>query len=61
MSDSTGAVDVEFQPGNPNVVFAAMWRGERKPWTIISGAREGGHLPQHRRRRHLDEGDERPA
>jgi photosystem II stability/assembly factor-like uncharacterized protein len=42
VSDSTGAVDVEFQPGNPNVVFAAMWRGERKPWTIISGAREGG-------------------
>jgi len=42
VSDSTGAVDVEFQPGNPNVVFAALWRGERKPWTIISGAREGG-------------------
>jgi photosystem II stability/assembly factor-like uncharacterized protein len=42
VSDSTGAVDVEFQPGNPSVVFAAMWRAERKPWTIISGAREGG-------------------
>ena len=42
VSDSTGAVDVEFQPGNPNTLFASMWRGERKPWTIISGAREGG-------------------
>ena len=42
VSDSTGAVDVEFQPGNPNVLFASMWRAERKPWTIISGAREGG-------------------
>jgi photosystem II stability/assembly factor-like uncharacterized protein len=42
LSDSTGASDVEFQPGNPDVVFAVMWRGERKPWTIISGAREGG-------------------
>ncbi|MFL5580851.1 MAG: VPS10 domain-containing protein [Gemmatimonadaceae bacterium] len=42
VSDSTGAVDVELQPGNPNVVYASMWRGERKPWTIISGAREGG-------------------
>jgi len=42
VSDSTGAVDVEFQPGNANVIFAALWRGERKPWTIISGAREGG-------------------
>jgi photosystem II stability/assembly factor-like uncharacterized protein len=42
VSDSTGAVDVELQPGNPNVVYASMWRAERKPWTIISGAREGG-------------------
>ncbi len=42
VSDSTGAVDVEFQPGNPDVVYASMWRAERKPWTIISGAREGG-------------------
>jgi photosystem II stability/assembly factor-like uncharacterized protein len=42
ISDSTGAVDLEFQPGNPNAVYAAMWRVERKPWTIISGAREGG-------------------
>ena len=42
VSDSTGAVDLEFQPGNPNVIYAAMWRAERKPWTIISGAREGG-------------------
>ncbi len=42
VSDSTGAVDVEFQPGNPDVLYASMWRGERKPWTVISGAREGG-------------------
>ena len=42
VSDSTGAVDLEFQPGNPSVIYAAMWRAERKPWTIISGATEGG-------------------
>ncbi|HSU16008.1 WD40/YVTN/BNR-like repeat-containing protein [Longimicrobium sp.] len=42
VSDSTGAVDLELQPRNPDVVYASMWRGERKPWTIISGAREGG-------------------
>ncbi len=42
ISDSTGAVDLELQPGHPNVVYAAMWRAERKPWTIISGAHEGG-------------------
>jgi photosystem II stability/assembly factor-like uncharacterized protein len=42
LSDSTGAADVELQPGNPNVVFATMWHGQRKPWTIVSGALEGG-------------------
>ncbi len=42
VSDSTGAMDVEIQPGNPNVLFAWMNRIERKPWTIISGSREGG-------------------
>src|SRR5437868_7236638 len=42
VSESTGAMDVELQPGNPEVVYAWMSRLERKPWTIISGAREGG-------------------
>jgi photosystem II stability/assembly factor-like uncharacterized protein len=40
--DQLGAADLELQPGNPKVIFASMWRGERKPWTIISGAHEGG-------------------
>jgi len=42
MNDSTGAMDVELQPGNPNTVYAWMNRIERKPWSIISGSREGG-------------------
>ena len=42
LSDEVGAMDVELQPGNPNVVYAWMSRLERKPWTIISGSREGG-------------------
>jgi photosystem II stability/assembly factor-like uncharacterized protein len=42
VSDSTGAVDLEVKPDDPNTVYAVMWRGERKPWTIISGAKEGG-------------------
>ncbi len=42
VSDSTGAVDIEFHPTNPGILYAAMWRAERKPWTIISGAMEGG-------------------
>ncbi|MDE3128327.1 MAG: hypothetical protein KGL38_10005, partial [Gemmatimonadota bacterium] len=42
VSDSTGAADLELQPGHPDVVFATMWHGQRRPWTIVSGAREGG-------------------
>ncbi|HEX3868148.1 MAG TPA: hypothetical protein VHV78_15400, partial [Gemmatimonadaceae bacterium] len=42
VSDSTGAADIELNPSNPDIVYAWMWHGERKPWTIISGAREGG-------------------
>lgn len=42
VSDNVGAMDVELQPGNPSVIYAWMSRLERKPWTIISGSREGG-------------------
>jgi photosystem II stability/assembly factor-like uncharacterized protein len=42
LSDSIGAMDVELQPGNPDVVYAWMSHLERKPWTIISGGKEGG-------------------
>ena len=42
LSDSTGAVDLELKPDDPRTVYATMWRAERKPWTIVSGAREGG-------------------
>src|ERR1017187_4514669 len=42
ISDTAGAADLELQPGNPKVVFACLWHAQRKPWTIISGAREGG-------------------
>ncbi len=38
LSDSTGAIDLELNPENPDEIYAGMWRGERKPWTIISGA-----------------------
>jgi len=42
VSDTVGAMDVELQPGNPTVVYAWMSRLERKPWTIISGSKDGG-------------------
>jgi len=37
ISNQTGAVDIELAPERPDIIYAAMWRAERKPWTIISG------------------------
>jgi photosystem II stability/assembly factor-like uncharacterized protein len=42
VNDKLGAMDVELQPGNPNVVYTWLNYVERKPWTIISGSKEGG-------------------
>lgn len=43
-SDTTGAIDLELNPENPDEIYAALWRAERKPWTIISGAAEENGL-----------------
>jgi len=42
IADTIGIADVEFHPTNPDIIYAAAWRAERKPWTIISGGMEGG-------------------
>lgn len=42
VSDIVGAAHLELQPGSPNVIYACMWHGQRKPWTIISGSTDGG-------------------
>ncbi len=40
--DRHGAADVDVYAKNPNLVFAGLWRFDRKPWTHISGDKEGG-------------------
>ncbi len=37
-----GVADMDIDPSNPNVVYAAMWSFERKPWTHRSGSEKGG-------------------
>ncbi len=37
-----GVADIDLDPTNPNVLYAALWRFERKPWTHRSGSEEGG-------------------
>jgi len=36
--DATGAIDLAFEPGNPRVVYAAMWQTRRTPWNIYPPA-----------------------
>jgi len=42
ISKTTGAVDLEICPDNPDIVYASIWSVERKPWTIMSGSKKGG-------------------
>ncbi len=37
-----GASDLRIDPKNPNILYAGMWRFERKPWTFTSGSENGG-------------------
>ena len=42
VSERAGAVDLSMNPGNPRILFAAIWEAERKPWTFESGGEESG-------------------
>lgn len=42
VSDTTGAIDLALNPQNPKEIYAAFWRAERKPWTLIDGGLDGG-------------------
>lgn len=37
-----GVADMDMDPNNPNVLFAALWHFDRKPWTHTSGSEDGG-------------------
>ncbi len=42
IDEEHGASDLDIDPSNPNILYAAMWRFERKPWTHKSGSEKGG-------------------
>jgi photosystem II stability/assembly factor-like uncharacterized protein len=37
-----GCADMDIDFNNPNVLFATMWRFDRKPWRFISGSEKTG-------------------
>jgi photosystem II stability/assembly factor-like uncharacterized protein len=36
--DSTGAIDLAFEPGKPEVIYASLWQARRTPWHIYPPA-----------------------
>jgi photosystem II stability/assembly factor-like uncharacterized protein len=42
LDDKTGAIDVAFDPNNPNVVFASLYQVLRQPWLFESGGPGSG-------------------
>ncbi len=42
LDDQHGASDLEIDPSNPDILFAGMWRFDRKPWRYDSGSTGGG-------------------
>src|SRR3989442_1054968 len=42
VNDTTGATDLIMVPGNPRMLFAAMWQFVRYPWELVSGGAGSG-------------------
>lgn len=42
VDNQTGAIDIQFDPNNPNTIYAAMWQVIRKPWNLSSGGPGSG-------------------
>ena len=42
VNDTTGCADLVMEPGNPEVLLAAMWQVQRHPWQLVSGGSGSG-------------------
>ncbi len=42
VNDLTGAVELSMDMNLPNILYAAMWEHQRKPWKVISGGEGSG-------------------
>ena len=41
-NDSTGITDLEIDPKNPRILYAAFWQAYREPWKLVSGGAGSG-------------------
>ena len=37
-NQDTGAIDLCFEPGNPQIVYASLWQTRRPPWSVYAPA-----------------------
>jgi photosystem II stability/assembly factor-like uncharacterized protein len=42
VNNRTGAIDIVFDPADPNVLFAALWEASRTPYSLTSGGAGSG-------------------
>ena len=42
VNDSTGAIDIQLDPSNPDVLYAATWQAYRTSWSLSSGGLGSG-------------------
>ncbi len=42
VNDSTGVIDLQLDPSNPDVLYAATWQAYRTPWSMSSGGMHSG-------------------
>ena len=42
IDENTGAVDLEINPKDPNILYSAMWKRERRAWNFVEGGKTSG-------------------
>ncbi|WP_235297135.1 WD40/YVTN/BNR-like repeat-containing protein [Portibacter marinus] len=42
IDENTGVTDIEFAPGNPDVIYAAAYQRRRHTWSLLAGGPESG-------------------
>lgn len=42
IDENTGVTDVEFDPSNPSVLYAAAYKRRRKTWSLLAGGQQSG-------------------
>jgi photosystem II stability/assembly factor-like uncharacterized protein len=42
VNDSTGVIDIQLDPTNPDIIYVAMWQAYRTPWSMSSGGMGSG-------------------